>query len=223
MKNYCILYVEDDSEIRQYITSFLERYCKVVYTCDTAEVGLELYEKHQPDILLLDINLGSMSGVELASIVRKNDTKTRILISTAYTDKDFMLQAIELGLTRYLVKPMTNDDLVAALEKCWLELEIQNSIELGEGYVYHRDLVCIVHGDIHTTLRHKEVELLELFIAHEGEVLRYDFLEQSVWEDEPMSRDAIRSQIRNLRKKLSIDILENVSGLGYRLVRKHII
>lgn len=223
MQNYSILYVEDNNEVRHYIASFLERYCKVLYACNSAELGLELYEKHQPDILLLDINLGGMSGVELASIVRKTDTKTRILISTAYTNKDFMLQAIELGLTRYLVKPMTNDDLVAALEKCWIELEKSNSIELGESYVYNRNLAQIIHEKTYTTLRHKEVELLELFIAHEGEVLRYDFLEQSVWEDEPMSRDAIRSQIRNLRKKLKIDVLENISGLGYKFVRRHLI
>ena len=219
MQTYTILYVEDDNEIRQYITSFLTRYFKKVYACDSAEEGWVLYAKHKPDILLLDINLGGMSGVELAANVRQTDSKTRILISTAYTDKDFMLQAIELGLTRYLVKPMTNDDLVLALEKCWLELENQNNIDLGKGYVYHKNLAHIVHQETHTVLRHKEVALLELFLAHENEVLRYDFLEQNIWQDEPMSRDAIRSQIRNLRKKLPKNILQNVSGLGYKFSR----
>ena len=220
LHNYSLLYVEDEYEIRHYITSFLKRYCKVVYACDSSEVGLELYKKHKPNILLLDINLGGMSGMELATLVRKRDNKTRILISTAYTDKDFMLQAIELGLTRYLVKPMTNDDLVTALEKCSQELDIQNCIELGKNYSYNRTLAQIIHDDTLIPLRHKEVELLELFIAHEGEVLRYDYLEQSIWQDEAMTRDAIRSQIRNLRKKLQVDLLENISGLGYKFTRK---
>lgn len=220
MQHYSIVYVEDDDEIRQYITSFLERYCKKVYACDSAEEGLELYAKHLPDILLLDINLGGMSGVELATYVRQKDSKTRILLSTAYTDKDFMLQAIELGLTRYLVKPMTNDDLVSALEKCWIELEDQNIVDLGEGCIYHKNLAYIMHANIPVSLRLKEVALLELFVAHENEVLRYAFLEQSIWHDEPMSRDAIRSQIRNLRKKLQVNVLENVSGLGYKFIRK---
>ena len=220
MHTYSIVYVEDDDEIRHYITSFLERYCKAIYACDSAEVGLELYKNHTPDILLLDINLGGISGVEMATQIRKTDTKTRILISTAYTNKNFMLQAIELGLTRYLVKPMTNEDLVTALEKCWLELESENSVDLSKGYSYNRDLAHIIYEDQHIALRHKEVELLELFIKHEGEVLRYDFLEQSIWQNEPMTRDAIRSQIRNLRKKLTVDVLKNVSGLGYKFVRK---
>ena len=220
MHTYSILYVEDDSEIRRYITSFLERYCKVVYACDSAEKGLELYKKYTPDILLLDINLSGISGIELATQIRKNDSKTRILISTAYTNKNFMLQAIELKLTRYLVKPMTNDDLVTALEKCWIELETQNNVVLGQECIYNRDLALLIHKKKPIKLRHKEVALLELFITHEGEVLRYDFLEQSIWQDEPMTRDAIRSQIRNLRKKLTINVLENVSGLGYKFIRK---
>lgn len=220
MQSYSILYVEDEHTIRQYITLFLKRYCKEVYACDSAEEGLVLYTKYKPDILLLDINLGGMSGVELATHIRKTDTKTRILISTAYTDKDFMLQAIELGLTRYLVKPMTNDDIVKALEKCWQELETHHIIDLGEGYVYNRNLAHVLHDHTSITLRHKEVALLELFLSHEDEVLRYEFLEQSIWQDEPMSRDAIRSQIRNLRKKLRVNVLHNVSGLGYKFTRQ---
>ena len=177
MQNLSILYVEDDDEIRHYITSFLERYCQVVYACNSAEIGLDIYETHQPDILLLDINLGGMSGVELATHIRRKDVKTPILISTAYTNKEFMLQAIELSLTRYLVKPMTNDDLVTALEKCWTELQGTQQILLSKIDVYHRDKAVIMHPNTHSTLRNKEVALLELFLKHEGEVVKYDFLE----------------------------------------------
>jgi len=220
MHSYTILYVEDDDEIRHYISSFLERYCKTVFACNSAENGLVLYEEKHPDIIILDINLGMMSGVEMATLIRHKDTQTRILITTAYTSKEFMLQAVELGLTRYLVKPITNDDLVIALEKCWTELEKTKSIHLGDDCIYHRDLAHIIYKDTLISLRHKEVALLELFIAHEGEVLRYTFLEQSIWQDEPMSRDAIRSQIRNLRKKLQVNVLENISGLGYKFTRQ---
>ena len=220
MHTYSLLYVEDDAEIRQYITLFLKHYCKSVYACSSAEEGLELYKKHNPDILLLDINLGGMSGIELATQIRQYDAKTRIIISTAYTSKEFMLQAIELGLTRYLVKPMTNDDIMMALEKCWRELEDKQTIDLGEGYIYDRYSACIYHGNDEIYLRHKEIVLLELFLNHEGEVLRYEMLEQSIWKDEPMTRNAIRSQIRNIRKKIQIDVFENISGVGYRLKRK---
>lgn len=220
MQLYTLLYVENDDIINQYITSFLKRYFKKVYSCDSAEEGLLLYEKYKPDILLLDINLGGMSGIELATHIRKFDNKTRILISTAYTHKDFMLQSIELGLTRYLVKPITNDDIVKALEKCWQELEADNNINLGSECIYNKNFAHLIYAHKIIKLRHKEVALLELFIAHEGEVLRYDFLEQSIWQDEPMSRDAIRSQIRNLRAKIDVKVLYNISGIGYKFMRQ---
>lgn len=220
MHTYTVLYVEDDVEVRHYISKFLQHYCKDIYESSSAEEGLALYKKHQPDILLLDINLGGMSGVELATIVRKYDKKTRIIISTAYTSKEFLLQAVELGLTRYLVKPLTNEDLVKAFEKCYDEREQENAILLSQSCLYNKEKAILIHGSQETELRHKEVTLLEYFLAHEGKVLRYEEIENNIWENEPMSRDAIRSQIRNIRKKLQIDLFENISGLGYRFNRE---
>ena len=219
MYAYTILYVEDDIVVREYISEFLRRYFKNVYDTNSAEKGLTLYKKHQPQILLLDINLGGMSGVELATIIRKKDKKTRILISTAYTNKEFMLEAIELDLTRYLVKPMTSEDLVKALEKCWQELEENMLIELGEKCFYNSEKAILIYDNNKITLRHKEVEVLEFFLQNEGKLVRYEVLEQELWSKEVMTRDAIRSQIRNLRKKLKIDLIKNVSGLGYKFMR----
>lgn len=222
MYAYTILYVEDDIVVREYISEFLRRYFKNVYDTNSAEKGLALYKKHQPQILLLDINLGGMSGVELATIIRKKDKKTRILISTAYTNKEFMLEAIELDLTRYLVKPMTSEDLVKALEKCWQELEENMLIELGEKCFYNSEKAILIYDNNKITLRHKEVEVLEFFLQNEGKLVRYEVLEQELWSEEVMTRDAIRSQIRNLRKKLKIDLIKNVSGLGYKFTRAKI-
>jgi len=220
MHTYTVLYVEDDLSVRQYIAEFLRRYCKEVYESDSAEEAIELYHEHQPDILLLDINLGGMSGVEFAEYVRQKDKKTRILISTAYSNKEFMLAAIELNLTRYLIKPVTNEELVKAFEKCFDELEEDALVALGEGYVYNKNRALIIREKSETALRNKEVELLEFFIEHEDKVVRYEQLEQSIWQDEVMSRDAIRSQMRNIRKKVPAKLFENISGLGYRFSRK---
>jgi DNA-binding response OmpR family regulator len=218
MRSYTVLYVEDDVEVRHYISQFLERYCQKVYACESSEEGMELYKKYKPNILLLDINLPGMSGIDFATKVRIHDKKTPILISTAYTDKAFMLRAIELQLTRYLVKPMTSEDLFNAFEKCLEALE--ERIELGEGYIYSKATASILKGDSVILLRKKEAEILEFFIQHEEEVVRYVTLENSIWVDEVMTRDAIRSQIRNIRKKIGINLFENISGIGYKFSKK---
>ena len=216
MRDYSILYIEDDEEVRKHISEFLHRYCTVVYSCDSGEEGLLLYHEHQPDIILLDINLPGMSGIEFATQIRKKDSKTRIVISTAYTNETFMLQAIELALTRYLVKPVTSDELMGALEKSLFEIDSDQMIDLAVGYKYSRKNASIISENVTVTLRKKEAEVLEFFLNYKDEVLRYDVLENSIWSDGVMTRDAIRSQIRNLRKKIPHECFENIAGIGYR-------
>lgn len=112
-----VLYVEDDDVVRQEIGEFLKRYVGRVIALPCAEDALKIYKKVLPDILLLDVNLPGMNGLSLAKKIREENRDVRIVISTAYTDKDFLLQAVELELTRYLVKPMVGSDLLAAIEK----------------------------------------------------------------------------------------------------------
>jgi DNA-binding response OmpR family regulator len=216
MKSYTILYVEDDTEIRESITEFLKRYCKKIYSCNCSEKGMELYHKFHPDILLLDINLPGLSGIDFATKIRKYDTKTRIIISTAYTNHTFMLQAIELDITRYLVKPVTSQELFSAFEKCLNQLNFKAEVKLSPNIIYSKKTTAILKNGETIILRKKESELLEFFIANEGEVIRYEILEDSIWSDGVMTRDAIRSQIRNIRKKTGIELFKNISGIGYK-------
>jgi len=216
MNSYSILYVEDDPNVRRHIREFLLRYCPKVYSCDSSEEGLLLYKKYKPDILLLDINLPGMSGIDFATEIRKNDTQTRIIISTAYTNPEFTIRAVELGLSRYLVKPLTNDELISAFEKALNELKDESSFELGDGFVYDKKITSIIKGEHTVLLRKKESEILEFFIEHEGEVIRYDILENAIWSRGVMTRDAIRSQIRNIRKKMGVTCFKNITGVGYR-------
>lgn len=216
MKAHSVLLVEDDPNVQKYIAEFLSRYCMAVYAASNSEEGWKLYREHRPDILLLDIQLPKQSGISLAETVRMTDAGTRILLATAYTNTEFMLQAIELDITRYLVKPVTHDELVEALKKCLDELDGFATVDLGEGYVYSRRLAAVIRDRRIDPLRRKEAELLEFFIEHAGQVVRYEGIEEGVWRDEVMTRDAIRSQIRNLRKKIAPGLIKNVASIGYR-------
>ena len=221
MSKYTILYIEDDSNIRKHILEFLSRYCPNIYSCDSSEKGLELYKKYKPDILLLDINLPGISGIDLAALIRKHNKDIRIIISTAYTNAEFTIQAIELDLCRYLVKPVTNDELVSAFKKALSKLGKSNIYELGSGYFYDKRSTSVIKDSNSILLRKKESEILEFFLEYEGEILRYDMLENEIWSNGIMTRDAIRSQIRNIRKKIKVNCFKNIIGVGYKLEVKH--
>ncbi len=219
MHSFTLLYVEDDSNIRGYFVEFLQRYCKTIYESSSAEEALKLYHQYKPDILLLDISLPAMSGIELANIIRKSDSTTRILMSTAYTNTEFMLKAIELDITRYLIKPVTSSELFDAFEKAIDEIQKKrpkSSIDLGRGFIYQKVDNSITKDNSTTFLRKREVELLNFFIENSNKIINYNILENSIWKESIMTQDAIRGQIKNLRKKTYHEIIENISGIGYR-------
>ena len=224
LKDLHLLYVEDDSQIRNQIKEFLGRYFASVQEATSAEEALLYFDKKKPDIMLVDINLPGKSGLLLAKKIRENHHDIRIIISTAYTDKEFLLQAIELELTRYLVKPVIGKKLLEALEKAaneYAKIYVKEQLfDLGEGYLYNQEKKMLTQDGEEIVLRRKEMQLLEYFIDHGTQVISYSSLEYDVWEDRVMSRDAIRSQIRNLRKKTHSNIIENINAIGYRLYKK---
>ncbi len=223
IKDLTLLYIEDDSEIQAYLAEFLSRYTSNLHLAQSAERGKELYEKIHPNIILLDINLPGKSGIDFAREIRKHDRDTRIIISTAYTDKEFLLTAVELELTRYLVKPVTSIELMEALSKAadeYVGTNVSKVIDLGEGFSYDYGRKVLLYGDEVVTLRRKEMQLLEFFIANKDRTLSYEVLQYEVWPDSVMSKDAIRAQIRNLRKKSHQGIIRNINAIGYRLYEK---
>jgi len=220
-KHLHLLYVEDDSKVRSQISEFLRRYFTSLQEASSAEEAMKYFNAHKPDIILLDINLPGKNGLTFASEIRQHNHGTRIIISTAYTDKDFLLSAVELELTRYLIKPLTGTKLLAALKKAaeeYIKIHArEHSINLGDGFTYDSEQKIVMHYNKEIILRRKEMQLLEFFLDHATQTIDYATLEYSVWTDKPMSNDAIRSQIRNLRKKTHPKIIQNINSIGYRL------
>jgi len=178
----------------------------------------ELINKMKEYTVLYIEDEPGMNGIDFATLIRTTDSDTRIIMTTAYTNKEFMLQAVELDLTRYLVKPVTGTDLFSALEKAMIELKNSTitSINLGEGYIYQLDEKNILKNKRVITLRKKEIDLLEFFINKKNQTITYEVIETQIWPNDVMTEDAIRSQIRNIRNKTYSKIFKNISGVGYK-------
>ena len=119
---YKVLLVEDDLDVLQKVGLRLKRYFKEVYEAKDGKQGLELYKAHKPHILFVDINLPKLSGIELLKIIREQDHTTKAVMLTAHSDVEFLLQASELKLTKYIVKPLTRDALSETIKMLLNEL-----------------------------------------------------------------------------------------------------
>lgn len=108
-----ILYVEDEKNVQDELAEVIESFCETLYRADDGFQGLDLYNKHNPDIVITDIRMPVMDGIRMCNEIRKTDPDARIIFTTAFSDIDYFQEAIELQVDGYILKPINLD----ALEK----------------------------------------------------------------------------------------------------------
>ncbi len=218
LKNYTVLYAEDEKGTRKNITELLKMIFGKVFVAENGDDAYELYLKHMPDLVITDVKMPGLDGIELAKEIRKVSSSTQIIIISAYTDVDYMLSAVELSLIRYVVKPLTETKLNRALEIFLKNRENRKIHELKEGWIYDEDKHLVIDNDKNEyKLTKKEDRLLKLLLEKDR-TISYKEIESYVWGyDNAMSQNALRLLAKNLRKKLPEGLIQNIHAVGYRL------
>ena len=215
--DYTILYIEDDEGVRVVSLRILKRMFKDVFEASDGQEGYNLYLKEKPDIILTDIKMPKMDGIELAKKIREKDEKVKIIISTAFSDEKYLLDAVELKLERYLVKPLTKRNLIPALQKAVLNISKEKKLFFDDNFYYNFSNELFYQYDHEIELTKKELNFLKLLIKNRNIIVTYNMIEQVVWENEYMSINSLRTTIGFLRKKLPKNIIKNISNMGYKL------
>jgi len=223
LKDHSILYVEDEPEIQENIREYLESYFKIVYLASEGKEALRLYEKHIPNVLLLDINIPFIDGISIAKKIRQTDKNVKIVMLTGITDTDKLLQATELKLTKYLVKPISPKKFKETLKLLAIELTDNPTefIHIDKSTIWNKSTKTLTVKGEPLNLLEKELKLMELFILKKGKNVSYEEIMINVWEDSferDISIDSVKNQVSNLRKKLSKGSIINVYGQGYKLL-----
>lgn len=218
-KNIKILYVEDDEIARENGVEYLENYFAHIYEASDAISALKLYEKHKPDIIITDIQMPKLNGLEFVKRIRQKDKKTQIIIITAFCDKDYLLKAIELGLVKYLVKPVREKEFEEALFLCVNSLkdDESNIVKLDEITYFDTFNKNLVINDEIIKLRVKELAFLELLIKNKDRYVSYEEIENYVWFDSVMTKDALKTLVKNIKTKISKDLILNLTNSGYKI------
>lgn len=121
--SFSLMVVEDDRDARDILVRMVSlRYphC-TIYTADNGKMGLELYREHEPDIVLTDVNMPEMDGIEMAREIRLIKGNATYIVLTAYGDRGFFEKFQEIGYCGYLMKPINFKELFATIEKCRAE------------------------------------------------------------------------------------------------------
>lgn len=219
LKEKTILLVEDEEIIRKNIASMLKHFFKEVYmACDGYE-AIDKYEDTLPDIVMTDLKMPIMNGFELLSELKNRSSKSYKIIVSAHTDTDLLIDAIHNGVDRYIIKPVTEDELFEAFEAYFKKLDekLPKIVELSSSVKIDLDKHLAIVNNKEYHLNKKESELLVLLCMDENKTVSYEEIEYQIWGSDSMSLAAIRSIVRDLRKKIGSSYIVNVSGIGYRL------
>ena len=127
-ENITILYVEDENSVREMLAKFIGRFCETIYTAENGEVGLSLYKEHKIDIVISDIKMPKMNGIEMVEAIKEIDPEQLVIYTTAHIDSEYLFRAIELQVDGYVSKPVDLDKLKYSIEKCVGEIEAKEAL-----------------------------------------------------------------------------------------------
>ncbi|MDD2886862.1 MAG: response regulator transcription factor [Aliarcobacter sp.] len=212
---FSVLYVEDEDGIRNNIEEILRHLFKEVATAKNASDAYKKYIQNKPDLIITDIKMGNETGIDLVKKIRETDSKTRVIVTSAHTDLDYLLEATQLHLVKYIVKPITNDNLMEALESFIKSYDDNKIYNLNENWVFNSSKSVVSNGTEDFILTKKEAIFLKLLIT-KNRVISYEELENAICDDDSiLTSNAMRLFIKNLRKKLPENFLKNMQGIGY--------
>ncbi len=220
---YDLLYVEDENEVRRDYAQYLERFFTHVYEASNAKDALKIYKDKKPSILIIDINLGGMSGIELLQEIRKNDHTTKAIMLTANSDVNTLLSASELKLTKYLIKPVSRSELKEALSLAIKEIQnfttlANKIIVLKDSFYWDTQNSKLFQHDKEKILTKQEIKLLSYLLSDIKRTFSVDDIVFELWYDSEKPKDnALKTLIKGLRKKLPQGTIKNVFGVGYKI------
>ena len=218
-----ILIIEDEIALCQSIAEGLRMDGYEIDTCFDGNEGLDLCTSENYDLILLDLNLPGMDGLEILRQFRRMDDSTPVLILSARGQIQDKVEGLDLGANDYITKPFHFEELEARIRSLTRRRFVQENVCLTCGAISFdtRTRQANIDGDV-LSLTRKESSLLEYFLLHQNRVISPEELIEHIWDGSVNSfSNSIRVHISSLRKKLraalGYDPIQNKIGQGYVL------
>lgn len=219
---YSILYVEDEINVSKNYSLWLETFFDKLYTAKDGLEAWEIYLEKKPDFLLVDICIPKINGLELIKKVRERNTEIPIVVLSAYSDKEKLLEAIKLNLVAYLVKPVNRFKFKETISTVLGLLNDNSHITFDSGFYWDIKKKRLFKEDHKIDLISSEIELVELLGNNKSLYFTSEEIYTHLWDDKnkDASAGSVRNLINKLRKKTYPTFIQNSYGRGYFIDRK---
>ena len=159
MSSLTLLYAEDDLQSRKNYAFVLEEYFSKVYLAEDGIEALDLYHQKKPDVLLLDISMPFINGLDVAKAVRTTNKDIPIIMLTVHAEQEKLLTAIPLGLSKYLLKPINDKSLIETVLKVISEIQGRNIISIREKLWWNKINFNLFYKEENIKLTKKSINL----------------------------------------------------------------
>ena len=231
-KNLKVLYVEDDKNFQKETCEILEYFFSDVDLAYDGKDGLEKYLSYFKtnnkyyDIVITDINMPNMNGIELSKEIYKYNDQQSIIVISAHDESHYLMELVNMGIEQFLQKPIVYDKILEVLNNVSKKI-LSNStdtpdatiVKLDENIIWDKKQNILFNKNEPIKLTKKELLLIKLFIKNNNSISTFDEIFDLLWEDEPQlaSPETLLPIISRFRKKLPNNNIENIYGVGYRL------
>ncbi|MBP7478061.1 MAG: response regulator transcription factor [Chitinophagales bacterium] len=220
-ENHKILLIDDEQDIMDFLKYNLEAEGYAVKTSSEGVQGIKLASEWIPDVIVLDVMLPGMDGVEICYELRKIQKlqKSAIVFLSARGEDYSMIAGLEAGADDYLTKPIKIKVFLAKI-KALLRREREEEVKIHSigGIELNRERYILIKNGIEIKMPRKEFELLALLLSKPGKVFKRNEILDKIWgEDSNIGDRTIDVHIKKIRNKLNNDMLETVKGVGYKI------
>lgn len=222
-----ILYVEDEPELSDIICSGLRKCSYAVDAAYNGEEALDYYKMFEYDVIVLDLNLPEIEGLEVLRRIRQKDNKAKILILSARNAVEDRVRGLDMGANDYLTKPFDFLELEARIRSLCRITYVQAGNELScNGLILNMAAKTASYDSLMLSLTKKEYAILEYMLLNKNQSIDFKQIMEHAWDSEAdFFPDTLKYHIHAIRKKLSEagcngEMIRNIRGIGYMAVEE---
>lgn len=218
LKSLNVLVVDDEPGTLKLMSEVLGGEFGEVISAKNGDEGLKKFKKYSPDIVVSDIAMPIMDGLDMANAIKQISPSTPVIILSAHSEKERLLQAIDISIDKYIIKPIDMDDLIGSLELlARTKIEAADVAQLGDGISFDRGKKCLFRDGEVINLSKRELAFVSLLVSNLGYVVDMQTIKDSVWQNKAVNETAVRTFVKRIRDKAGVNFIKNIPTIGYKI------
>jgi len=215
LKELKILLVEDEIKLATLLKKAIGDNFGSFYIENNGHAGLDRFIKISPDLVITDIMMPDLTGLEMAKKLKKINPEIQIIILSAFSETDKFLSAIDVGVVKYFIKPFDPEELLDYIVSISKKLQ-NNIVILNKELKFNKQTNSLYKNDKYIALTKREMRFFQLLINTKM-IVSNKILSQTLWDEQIPNEEKIRTFIKRFRAKISKDFLSNIKGQGYQI------